>query len=269
MNRLAATAGLAAACGRMDFSEREQPGQDQGQALAAVPRHEEPSGYGRILLTWIVLVVLLNAVRWAGGFPSGMLARGIEQGVAQVETTSRGEVDHEAVRKAIRLHRESHRFWSALVALGDFLVEPLWLAARAIGVATLLTGVAALTGRTPQFDRALRECSAAQVFWVVGLAVRVLLMVALRRGEDDVDVSLALLLPAGVHPAPLWLVYRQIDPFSILGWLAMAVGGWKRGDAPLWWTLAICGGLAVVEILLRVSTAAVIGGAIRMSLITT
>jgi hypothetical protein len=214
----------------------------------------------------MALVVALNGARWMGGFPTGLLAQGVEQGVAQAESRAKGEVGDEIIRKAIRTQRETLSFWSALAVIDDFLIEPALLGFRAVAAATLLTAAAALMGRSLQYDRALVECAYAQGFWVMGLAVRLALLILLRRGEDEVETSLALFLPPGSYPAPLWLILRQLDLFALLGWVVMARAGWKRGDAPLIVAVAICASLGLLELGVRVATGLLIGASIRLSL---
>ena len=214
----------------------------------------------------MALVVVINGARWIGGFPTGMLSQGVERGVARAETRARGEVGDEIIRKAIRTQRETLPFWSALAGIDDFLIEPALLAVRAVAVATLFTAAAAVMGRTVQYDRALVQCAYAQGFWVLGLAARLALLIALRRGEDDIETSLALVLAPGSYRAPLWLVLRQLDLFALLGWAAMARAGWRRGDAPLMVAVAICAGLGLVELGVRVAAGLLVGASIRLSL---
>lgn len=233
---------------------------------ATRPPASEPSNPTRILLVWMALVVALNAMRWVGGFPAGHVAEGIEQGVTRAELQARGESTEEQIRKAIRSQRETISFWSALAAIDDFLIEPVVLAARAVLVATLFTGIAALSGRPLQYDHALAESSRIQGLWVLGLAVRVALLVSLRRPEDQVETSLALVLAPGPHPAWLWLALRQMDVFALVGWAALAGAGWRRGEAPLAAAAVVCGGLGLVEMAVRTGVGVLIGGAIRLSL---
>jgi hypothetical protein len=214
------------------------------------------------------LVLVLNGARWIGGFPTGRLTEGIEQGAAHAETQAKSEVGDEVIRKAIRTHRDTLPFWSALAVIDDFLIEPVLLGFRAVLVATLFTGAAALMGRSLQYDRALVQCAYARVFWVLGLAVRLVLLIVLRRGEDDVETSLALFLPPGSYPAPIWLALRQLDLFALLGWTTMARGGWKRGDAPLVAAVVICASLGLLELGVRVLAGLLLGASIRLSLIT-
>lgn len=46
----------------------------------------ETTGFGTILVLWMALVLVLNDARWISGFPTGLLAEGVEQGVVQAET---------------------------------------------------------------------------------------------------------------------------------------------------------------------------------------
>jgi hypothetical protein len=215
----------------------------------------------------MALVVALNGARWMGGFPTGLLAQGVEQGVAQAESRAKGEVGDEIIRKAIRTQRDTLPFWTALAVINDFLLEPLLLGFRVVVAATLFTAIAALMGRALQYDRALVECAYAQGLWVLGLAVRLVLLVVLRRSEDDVETSLAILLPPGSYPAPVWLALRQLDLFVLLGWTVMAREGWKRGDAPLFLAVVICSSLGLLELGIRVAAGLLMGASIRLSLI--
>lgn len=227
----------------------------------------DPARFGRVLLVWVVLVFSLNGVRWIVGFPWGMIAAAVEKGVERAEFQAKGETSDELVRKAIRSQRETFGFWSALAALEDLVIEPLVLAVRGLVVATLFTGVAALTGRVVQYDRALAECVWAQGFWVLGLAVRVVLLIALRRGEADVETSLAIFLPPGIYPAWAWLALRQLDVFALLGWLALARAGWRRGDANLIAAVLLCGFVGGLELGIRTGIGLLLGAAVRLSLV--
>ncbi len=227
----------------------------------------DQSGHGKILLIWIALLMGLNGIRWLGGFPVGGVAEGVEEGVARAEVEARGESTEEQIRKLIRSQRETISFWTALSAIDDFLIEPAVLAGRAVAVATLFAGVAAVTGRPVQYDRALRESARIQGLWVLGLAIRVAMMVGLRRGEAGVETSLGLLLAPGTHSAVLWIVLRQLDVFAMLGWATLAVAGWKRGDAALAAALGLCGGLCLAEVSLRTAFGLLIGGSMRLSLV--
>jgi hypothetical protein len=152
-----------------------------------------------------------------------------------------------------------------LALLDDFAAEPLALAVRATLAATLFSSLAALTGRPAGFDRALAACAAAQGFWVLGLAVRVVLMLALRRG--DVETSLALLLPPGSYPAPAWVALRQADAFALLGWAVLARGGWRRGQVNLATAVLVCALLALGEAALRTGATLVIEAGMRLTLL--
>jgi hypothetical protein len=226
----------------------------------------EYADYGSILLIWMILIVAINGVRWIGGIPSGMLVEGVEQGVARAEVKAGGESTEEQVRKAIRTQRQTLSFWTALAALSDFLCEPVILAGRAVLVATLFTGVAALSGKGTQYGRALRECALAQGFWVLGMATRLALMIGLHRPDTEIETSLALFLPPGPQAAALWVLLRQLDLFTLIGWIALTRQGWRRGEAGLPTSALICGGVGLFEIGLRAAAGLLMGAAIRLCL---
>jgi hypothetical protein len=184
--------------------------------------------------------------------------------VLEVELKSYGEVQDYLIHKQIQTQRHTLAFWTTLALLNDFVVTPLGLVLRALAVATLLSGLAALTGRPARFSLALAECVWVQGLWVFALGLRVVLCLTLRR--TDIDISLALALPPGTYPAWNWALLAQVDPFSLWGWMAMAWGGWRRGQAnPVVSTLT-CLLVALVEMTFWISAALVVGSAMRLTL---
>jgi hypothetical protein len=132
-------------------------------------------------------------------------------------------------------------------------------------VATLFAGLAALVGRPVRFADGVMGCARAQGWWVLGLAVRVGLMIALRRPE--VETSAALLLPPGRYSAAVWVALRQIDVFAALGWGAMALGGWRRGQVNLAAAGLVCGAMWLVEAGVRIGFALLVGAGMRLTLL--
>jgi hypothetical protein len=225
----------------------------------------EPSRAGPILVLWVGLTIALRATLWVTGFETKGLNDAVERGAARAEESRVGEIGDDVIRKAIRLQRETLPFWTTMARLGDFAVEPTLLVLRALAAATLFAAVAALTGRPIGFAAGLAGSSRVQGFWVLGLAVTVGLMAVLRR--PDVETSLALLLPPGRYPAATVLLARQIDPFAILGWLALAWGGWRRRQVNLATALFIVFLLASTEMTMRVCCALITGAGMRLSIL--
>ncbi|WP_240907117.1 hypothetical protein [Paludisphaera rhizosphaerae] len=217
-----------------------------------------------LLLIWAVLILDLQAVLWLSGVKSLGLWQAVEQGAARAESRNVGETADSQIQKAIRDQRSTLSFWKTLAVIDDFVIEPAAPAIRAVLAAVLLSAIAALTGRPIGFAAALDDCAAAQVFWVIGLSVQAALVFALRTPE--VDVSAALFLPPGTYRATTWLALRQVEVFAVLGWLAMALGGWRRGQANLATSALACGSLAAVETSVRFGTALLLGGAMRLVL---
>lgn len=222
--------------------------------------------FGAVLCVWMVLIVALNGARWIAGSRPVMLAAAVERGVQKIEAAGQGEMSDDLVRKAIRTQRDARPFWSVLHAFGDFVIDPCALALRAVGVAIGFTAIAAMTGRRLQFERALSDSAWIQGCWVLGLAVRVGLLVWLRRGEDELDTSLGLFLPPGTYPAATWLLLRECDVFALLGWASLALAGWRRGDANPAAAMLLCSTLGMIEIGLRTAVGLVLGSAMRLSL---
>jgi hypothetical protein len=222
--------------------------------------------FGAILCVWIVLVLALNGARWTAGSRPVFLSAAVERGVQRVEAAGKGEVGDELVRKAIRTQRDTLPFWRVVFLFGDFVIDPLTLALRAIMIAIGFTAIAAMTGRAFQFERALSESAWIQGWWVLGLAVRVGLLVWLRRGEDELDTSLALFLPPGAYHAAVWLMLREFDVFALLGWVSLAAASWRRGQANLLTAVVLCSVLGLSEMSLRTALGLVLGSVMRLSL---
>lgn len=130
--------------------------------------------------------------------------------------------------------------------------------------AVALGAWAALRGRPPGFPLAWSDCVRWQGIWVLGLAVQVVLMVTLDR--THVDTSLLLLLPAGTYSARTWLLLRGVDCFALIGWLALAWGGYRRGQASLLAATCLVTAWAAVEVVVLSGASLVINLGVRLSL---
>lgn len=221
--------------------------------------------WGWMLVVWIALTIVLRGVYWTSGVPDHQLIRAVEQGAARVELLTAGDDNLDVVRKAIELQRSSLPFWTVLAVLGDFVLDPLWLGLRAWGVTVALNAVAALTGRPVRFPAMMAQAVAWQGVWVFGLACRLAWMFVLQRGV--IDTSVTLLLPAGVYGASTWVLLQQADLFALIGWLGIAWGGVRKGQANLPVSLLVCGVLASVEAVVYAACALVLNLGMRVALL--
>jgi len=217
------------------------------------------------LALWMALTVALQGALWTTGFKTAAMTEAIERGAARAETLRMAEVGDDLVRKAVRSQEATRPFWTTLGLLGDFVVEPLALPLRALAVATLLAGLAALLGRPPDFARALAEDADLQGIWVLGLATRAALSIALRRPGSDTSLTLAF--SPGTYPAPFWVALHQFDAFALLGWALLARGAWGRGQANLAVASFVCAGLFCAESAARIVLTLIFEGGMRLSLI--
>ena len=152
-----------------------------------------------------------------------------------------------------------------MAAVGDFVVEPIAPAVRAAVAASLFAAIAALRGRPTRFGEAMAGAGAAQGFWVLGLGVRVALMAGLDRPE--VETTAVLLLPPGSYPAIVWVGLRQVDPFAMIGWAAVARAGWRLGLVGPLTAAGTCLVLWALESVARLAAAAGLGAAMRAVLL--
>lgn len=231
------------------------------------PRPESPassSGAGAWLAAWFAALLVIRLALWTAGLPETTLEVAVEQGAAKAESWGVGETSDDVVRKAIRLQNETLPFWTTIALLHDFLADPLALIIRAFLVTVLFSSVAALTGRPVGFGSALRANSVWQGVWVLGALVAAVLMIVLRR--PDVETGLTVLLPAGHYDATTWVALAKVDLFALVGWMAMAVGGWRRGQVNLFTALVVCTMLALFEFGLRIALSLMIGASMRLTL---
>ena len=217
-----------------------------------------------MLVLWAILIADLQGLLWLSGVKTLALQQAVEQGVARAESHAVAETDDNHIHKAIRDQRATLRFWMILALIGDFVVEPAAPAVRALLVATLLSALAALTGRPNGFRLALYESAVVQGYWVLALALQTTLAFAL--GVPQVDASTALLLPAGTYQATVWVALTQVEVFALLGWAALIRGGRRRGQVNLATATAACSLVAVMEAAIRIGSTVLTGATMRLTL---
>jgi len=235
--------------------------------MGAWSTEEEAPRFIPLLLLWTILTIVTLGGLWIAGFRTRGLVAAVDHGAARIESMRIGDIDDDLLRKTIQTQRDTLPFWTVIALLGDFLAEPMALVTRALAVATGFASIAALRGRPIGYERALAECSAAQGYWVLGVIVRAVLMMALRR--DDIETSAVLLLPAGTYPAFFVLALRQLDAFALIGWVTMGIGGVRRRQVKWLGAVFVILSLATLEIVTRVSIAAMLGAGMRLSVMPT
>ena len=231
---------------------------------ATTANGSEPPVWGWLLMVWMALTVVLNGAIWTTGVTDHRLAQAVEDGAAEVEKQHVGEENEDVVRKEIQTQRDTLRFWTVITAIRDFVIAPLFLGLRALAVAIALSAVAATAGRPVRFDESMHECVAWQGVWVTGLAVRVVLMLALDRSA--ISTSVQMFLAEESYTASRWLFYEQLDCFALIGWLGMVWGGWRRGQAGLLMAVIACALLAAIAVGIHGSASVVVNLGMRMSL---
>ena len=217
------------------------------------------------MMVWMSLVVVFNSVIWTTGVTDHRLAQAVEDGAAAVEKQHVGEENEDVIRKEIQKQRDSLRFWTAIAAIRDFVIAPLSLGLRALAVAVAFSAVAATAGRPVRFGESMHECVVWQGVWVAGLAVSVVLMLAL--DQSAICTSVQMFLAEESYTASQWLLYEQLDCFALVGWLGMAWGGWRRGQAGIVMTVIVCVVLAAIDVGIHVAPSLVVNLGMRMSLV--
>jgi hypothetical protein len=168
------------------------------------------------------------------------------------------------VRKAIQTQRDTLPFWTVIAALRDFLMAPSFLILRVFAVAIAFSAIAAMTGRPVRFPATVAECVAWQGVWVLGLAVEVVLMLVLHR--PHIETSVLMWLPKDYFTARQWTALQEVDFFAIIGWLGMAWGARRRGQASMFVALIVCLLLAAAGAYICYRTSLLVNLGMRMTL---
>jgi hypothetical protein len=224
-----------------------------------------PPAAGAVLTLWVVLVLLLQAAQWLTGLRPVALSVAVEAGAERVESQAIGEVGDEVIRKAIQTQRNTRDFWTAVAMLADFVIEPMTLVARAVIVAVTFASLAALRGRPIDMSRIFADAAWPQGYWVLGLAVRVGLMILLRR--TGVETSLVLALPPGSYTGATWATLRELDAFALLGWIALGAGAVRRRQASVPGAVLVCILLWACEASIRITAVLVVEAGMRLSIL--
>ncbi len=223
---------------------------------------DNPS-WGWLLALWLALEVVLHGVIWTTGVVDHDLTQAVEAGAGQVERRKLHEESDDVVRKSIQTQRDTLPFWTVIMALRDFLVAPLLLVWRVFAVAVTFSALAALSGRPVRFPATVAECVAWQGVWVLGLAVEVVLMLVWQR--PHVETSVLMFFPQHTFTARQWVAWQQVDCFAIVGWLGMAWGARRRGQANWLVALIVCLVLAATEAYICYGTSLIVNLGMRMT----
>lgn len=228
------------------------------------PNGNENPQWGMILAIWMTATIVLNGIVWTTGVKDYNLADAVERGAGKVEQRSKGEESEDVIRKGIKLQRDTLKFWTVITLIGDFFFAPLALFVRPLMVAIAFSAVAAASGRGVRYPVVMSDCVNWQGVWVLGSAVQVVLMLALRRSH--IETSILLLLPAGEYSANTWVMLRQFDCFAFLGWMGMASSGWQRGQTNWFMAILVCLFLWAVEMTILSSASLLVNLGMRSSL---
>ncbi len=225
--------------------------------------NEQPK-WGAVLAGWMAATIMLNGIIWTTGVKDHQIASAVERGAGKVEERHKGEENEDVIRKGIQLQRDTLTFWTVITLMRDFFFAPLALFVRPLMVAVAFAAVAAASGRRVRFPVVMSDCVSWQGVWVLGLLVQVVLMLLWRRAT--IETSVLLFLPPGQYPATTWVILRQLDCFAILGWLGMALVGWRRGQTNWLMAFLLCMILWMFEIAVLSSASLVVHLAMRSSL---
>lgn len=224
-----------------------------------------PVSPGALMLLWMVLVILLYGLLWLAGFQQRHIAEAVEAGAALLESRSIGEMSEQSIRDSLEDQRDTRRFWTVVLLIGNFCIEPLVLPLRALTVAVAFSAWAALMGRPAAFHGMWAVSAVWQGLWVLAVATQA--GAVLLSGNHEVNTSIAMFLPDEIVAAHLWLIADNVHPLALFGWIILSWKAWRLRQANWFMAMLIGSVLLSLELLIRVSCGIVVGASMRLTLI--
>ncbi len=221
-----------------------------------------PPYFGRLAMS-MILIGAANLSLWCNGIRQQDLRDAIEIGAASIDDNAKGDVEEDQIRESIRLQRQSEEFWSTLAILGDFIIEPIYPALRALIVTVAFASVAAVFGRPVGYGVALADNMSWQIFWAAGIGLECAMRILI---SPDAENSLAVFMPAKEYPAATALALAILNPFAICGWLAIGWTTWKRKQANWFLVILLILMIAGMEVGIRSRVLAMMGALMRLAI---
>lgn len=238
---------------------------------AAMP-HDEPSEPRQSrTVTWLLACCLAwlaqATVCWTTGYRDQNLHRAIEKGVLEIESRERLNHDQNLISARRESQRSTAPFWRMLWQINDFGLEPAAFWFRLWALPMAISAIALVCGRwiPPEEFRP----DVARWIWPAALRPGFELLTAIGHSSQQLPIGLNLLLPAGDYQVGPYMALGQLDLF----WLASTLFiGWsihRSHHLKFRHLLTGIGLVTLLEWLVRLSIALVVGAGIRETLIPT
>ncbi len=193
-------------------------------------RVEDVAVWGWPLVVLLTVVTVIGYTTVQTGLIDHEIDGRVQERIARIESEQRDVVERSELRKMYEREIKAGEFEAVLARIGFVVAEPIKVLASALGIAAILYGLVALTGKKTEWHTLLVICVLASYTDAARLLAKLGLMMHYR--AMDVETSLAVIgrfpgfmeemssrLVAGVGAA-----LSAFDPFRMWFWLLVIVG---------------------------------------------
>jgi len=180
-------------------------------------RVEDTGAYGWALVLLLGLVVLVGYAKVQTGLIDRVVDENTEKQLAQLEESHGNLVDRIELKDRLESTRKAAIFEKTMTRIGVVALQPMYLLASFMLIASALYAMVALTGRKPEYHTLMSICVYAGFIELAAIVLELAMMLYFR--TTDVHTSLKALGPPG-KPT----VLAGIDPFRIWFWVLVAIG---------------------------------------------
>jgi len=180
-------------------------------------RVEDTGAYGWALVTLLGLVMLIGYAEIQTGLIDRVVDQKTEKQLQQLEETRANLVDRLQLKDGMDAIHKAAVFDKTITRILVVVLEPIYLLASFMLIASVLYAMAALTGRKPEYHTLMSICVYAGFIELAALVLQLGMMLYFKTTE--IDTSLRALGPIGkLNPL------AAIDPFRIWFWILAAIG---------------------------------------------
>lgn len=214
-------------------------------------------------LAWVIQ----SALCWTTGYRDQALQGAIEKGVQEIEARERLNYDQNLISAKRESQRGTAPFWRMLWQINDFGLEPTAFLFRLWAIPMAVSATVLVCGRWIPPEEIRPEVS--RWIWPATLRPGIELLTAIGHSGHQSPLGLNLFLPSGNYQIGPYMALGQLDLFWLASIFLMCWSIRRNHHIKFRHLLAGVFSVTVVEWLLRVSIALVVGAGIRETLIPT
>lgn len=180
-------------------------------------RIEDTTAYGWALAVAVLAMVLMGYIQVQSGLIDRLVDHQIEAELAALEASQAALIEPVELSERMDDIRQNGIFLKTIRRIGAMVIDPIYLLASLLLIASVLYATVALTGRKPEWHTLMSICVHAA--WVLLLAYALRLAMVFYYRTLSVDTSLGALGPA--DGPNLW---NALDPFRVWFWVLVGAG---------------------------------------------